>query len=69
MWCPAGASSLLTAWCMHSPSLVYLQALSQVVVWDRIIERKEDAVLDMEAEFLDYPLRDPALELRCVAGK
>lgn len=40
--------------------------LSQVVVWDRIVERKEDAVLDMEAEFLDYPLRDPAMELRCV---
>ena len=40
------------------------QVLSQVVVWDRIVERKEDAVLDMEAEFLDYPLRDPAMELR-----
>jgi hypothetical protein len=37
-----------------------------VVVWDRIIERKEDALLDMEAEFLDYPLRDPAMELRSV---
>lgn len=44
------------------------QVLSQVVVWDRIVERKEDAVLDMEAEFLDYPLRDPAMELRCVRG-
>ena len=42
--------------------------LSQVVVWDRIVERKEDAVLDMEAEFLDYPLRDPAMELRWVRG-
>ncbi|EWM24344.1 microsomal signal peptidase 23 kd [Nannochloropsis gaditana] len=38
--------------------------LSQVVVWDRIIERKEDAVLNLKAEFLDYPLRDPAVELR-----
>jgi hypothetical protein len=44
------------------PSL--LQVLSQVVVWDRIIERKEDSILDLEAEFLDYPLRDPAVELR-----
>ncbi|GAB5034928.1 signal peptidase complex subunit partial [Nannochloropsis oceanica] len=38
--------------------------LSQVVVWDRIVESKEDAILDLEAEFLDYPLRDPAVELR-----
>ena len=38
--------------------------LSQVVVWDRIIESKEEAYLDLEAEFLDYPLRDPAQELR-----
>jgi len=35
-----------------------------VVVWDRIVESKEDAILDLEAEFLDYPLRDPAVELR-----
>jgi hypothetical protein len=35
-----------------------------VVVWDKIIERKEDAVLHLNKTFVDYPLRDPARELR-----
>jgi hypothetical protein len=37
-----------------------------VVVWDKIIENKKDAKLNLKGEFLDYPLRDPARELRCV---
>ncbi|EKU20773.1 signal peptidase complex subunit 3, partial [Nannochloropsis gaditana CCMP526] len=58
-------SSLLWFYSFALPGSVdCLQVLSQVVVWDRIIERKEDAVLNLEAEFLDYPLRDPAVELR-----
>lgn len=40
--------------------------MSQVVVWDKIIENKKDAKLNLKGEFLDYPLRDPARELRCV---
>lgn len=41
-----------------------MQALSQVVVWDKIVESKEAAKLNLRNEFLDYPLRDPARELR-----
>jgi hypothetical protein len=36
------------------------------VVWDRIVESKEEAKLNLQGEFLDYPLRDPAMELRWV---
>lgn len=43
-----------------------VQVLSQVVVWDKIIEKREDAKLKLRGEFMDYPLRDPALELRYV---
>jgi signal peptidase complex subunit 3 len=38
--------------------------VNQVVIWDRIIQQKEDAVLKLEKELAEYPVVDKGFNLR-----
>lgn len=43
----------------------YLKTHNEVVMWDRIVRRKEDALIDVVAP-PKYPLRDMRYSFRCI---
>lgn len=47
--------------------LVYLKTHNEVVMWDRIVRRKEDALIDVAAP-PKYPLRDMRYSFKCIAS-
>ena len=38
--------------------------VNQVVIWDRIIQREEDAYIELVNELVEYPLQDQGSHLR-----
>jgi signal peptidase complex subunit 3 len=44
---------------------VYLKTHNEVVMWDRIVRRKEDAMIDVVAP-PKYPLRDMRYSFKCI---
>ena len=51
-------------WDVEFPMPQYLQTHNEVVMWDRIVRRKEDALIDVVAP-PKYPLRDMRYSFKC----